>query len=251
MRLSDESHWRRLSEALDLYSDWFRMRLETKEEAVGQRVPGIGKGNPAWESTSPQWYDDEIGMDVRAWNLLPYIDGLDQVKLNQLLSDGRSMIPSLSERIAARELTVGLMRDWGRFCALAGVLRSLDEHQSDVGHARSAEAGGKAVASEAHRRWFAHYFVRAYQRGQREIAEEKVERLIQDIIDNKLSVGQDYSTLWFHRFLYINNFKPSNIKFRKLRDAYKEHELSVKEMRRLVLKGTEGLPPVDLQFPDP
>lgn len=236
--MTDESFWRRMQLRFDALSSLFDMRLETVEEAVGHEET-IGD-KEEWVSDAPHWNGQ------RAWLLLPYIDPLDQARLQEQIDIGRSLVPSIHERLRKRELSPSFLHDWGRFCTAAGLIEFIYFSNTSIGHRRSALAGGKAKIddTEAHQRWFAHYFLRHYRRGRRKEAEKAVERLVTAIIDDAITVPAGWDVKWFEGYLAAPTYK-------KLKPAFDEHSLSVRRMKELAAMGTEGIPPVHLEIPDP
>lgn len=232
--MSDESLWSRMQLRFDSLSSLFDMRLETRDEAVGSQV---GRD---WVSAAPRW-DGQ-----RAWLLLPYVDAIDQVRLQEQIDVGRGLVPSIHERLRKQELSPSFLHDWGRFCAAAGLIELIYFSNTSVGHRRSALAGGKAKIDdvEAHQRWFAHYFLRCYKRGQREEAEKAVERLVNAIIDDRVTVPAGWDVKWFESYLVAP-------KYTSLKPAFNERSLSVRRMKQLAAMGTEGIPPIDFEIPDP
>lgn len=223
------------------------MRLETEEEAVGKEVSPDkqkpGKKKRIWRSTTPHWLDDEIGLSVKAWLIIPYVDGLDQEALKEYQEAGRNLLHLVEKDIEDRNLTTELLSRWGALNMYAGALQIVHFSDTTIGHKRSALAGGEARIdnTEAHQRWFAHYFLRNYERGKRKQAEESVERLINAIIADEISVPEGWDVKWFESYLMPE-------KFEKLRPAFREHALSVRRMRELCTLGAKGIPPVDLRF---
>ncbi|WP_273786276.1 hypothetical protein [Brucella intermedia] len=242
--MNDESYWSRIQLQFDSLSSLFDMRLETMAEAVGHEEEPTG-GKRRWVSDAPRWNGR------RAWLLLPYIDALDQARLREQIEIGRELIQSIHERLQKRELSSSFLHDWGRFRAAAGLIEFIYFSDTSTGHRRSAIAGGKAKIDdvEAHQRWFAHYFLRNYKRGQRKGAEKSVERLVNAIIDGKVAVPAGWDVKWFENYLVLDN--PKSPAYETLKPAFDEHSLSVTAMRKLVAMGAEGIPPIDLEFPDP
>lgn len=238
--MTDDSFWQRMQLQFDGLSSLFDMRLETQGEAVGHQEGAVGKAETAWVDDAPRW-DGR-----RAWLLLPYIDALDQTRLKEAIDIGRGLVASIHERLKKRELTPSFLHDWGRFCAAAGLIEFIYFSETSIGHKRSAQAGGKARIddAEAHQRWFAHYFLRHYKRGQRAEAERAVERLINAIVEDGVAVPDGWDVKWFESYL-----EPPG--YAELKPAFSEHSLSVKRMRELAAMDTGGIPPVDLETPDP
>ncbi len=144
----DAVKWGELQQEFRELSELFtNMRLETKEEAVGKSAMSTSKAGRSvweWEDQGPKWYDgeDDVKVSVKPWLMIPYVDALDQSTLKNLLEFGQSLIPLLEERIAARELSVEFLVDWGRFCAVSGALELVYGSKTDIGRLR--EARGEA-----------------------------------------------------------------------------------------------------------
>lgn len=236
--MTDESFWRRMQLRFDAISSLFDMRLETQAEAVGHEE-AIGD-NEEWVSDAPRW-DGQ-----RAWLLLPYINALDQARLQEQIDIGRGLVPSIHERLRKRELSPSFLYDWGRFCAAAGLIEFINFSNTSIGHRRSALAGGKARIddAEAHQRWYAHYFLKHYRRGRRKEAEKAVERLVNAIIEDRVVVPAGWDVKWFESYLVAPSYT-------ELKPAFDEHSLSVRRMKELAAMGAEGIPPVDLEIPAP
>lgn len=238
--MSNESFWRRMQLRFDALSSLFDMRLETRAEAVGHEDATDRKAKKVWVDDAPRW-DGQ-----RAWLLLPYIDALDQARLQEQIEIGRGLVSSIQERLKKRELSPSFLHDWGRFCAAAGLVEFIYFSNTSIGHRRSALAGGKAKIddAEAHQRWFAHYFLQRYRRGRRKETEEAVERLLNAIIEDKVTVPAGWDVKWFESYLMAPEYT-------SLKPAFDEHSLSVRRMKELVAMGAEGIPPIDLEIPDP
>jgi hypothetical protein len=242
---SEKALWSRLELRFQESRDFFDMRLETRAEAVGKREKRPGSKKLEWQNTAPRWEDQ------KAWMLLPYIDALDQQRLQTLLVEGRKLVPTVSEHFEKRELSPRFLHDWGQFCAIAGALELVYSSETDVGHLRSAIAGGAAKTedTEAHQRWFSHYFLKRYRRGERPAAEKAVVRLVNAIVDGDIELPAGYDVGWFEDFLILDRAR--GVEYASLRPAYGEHSLSVGRMKELIKAGTTGIPPIDLEIPDP
>lgn len=235
--------WSKLEFDLSEFRDLFNMFLETKQEAIGERIsPGNRKtGRKAkWRDTAPRWEDDEHGRSVRAWSMIPYVDALDQESLQQRLEAGKHLLASVEQRIAARELTPELLYEWGLLNRWAGALQLVYHAKPDVGRLRESTDN-----LDAHKRWFAHYFLRIYKHGQMEHARSKMESFINTVFD-ELPEGDERD--WFSRFL---SDVPSDSQegARRLTGAFED--LSATEMKRLVEQPAGDLPSLDLDFPPP
>ncbi len=239
--------WSQIEFDLSEFRDLMHMRLESEEEAIGEKISQGEK--TVWQDTAPRWEDPKIGVSVRPWLMIPYIKAIDQETLQLSLDAGKRLLVEIEPRIAARELSSELLHYWGLLTKWAGALQLVYFSKSDVGHQRSALAGGDARINDprAHRRWFAHYFLKLYKRGNREKAEQAFEGLVNAIIDGPIEQPFGYDVKWFEAYLNLQN--PNAPAYGKLRPAFKE--LSAKRMRDLLVVGTEGIPPIDLEFPDP
>ncbi len=241
--MKDESYWSLMQLQFDSLSSLFDMRLETMEEAVGHEEEQIGLKR-RWVSDAPRWNGQ------RAWLLLPYIDALDQARIQEQIEIGRELVLSIHERLQKRDRSPSFLHDWGRFRAAAGLIEFIYFSDTSAGHRRSAIAGGNAKINdaEAHQRWFAHYFLREYKRGRRKEAEKSVERLINAIVDGEVGVPHEWDVKWFESYLILDPKSPG---YATLKPAFDEHSLSVTAMRKLVAMGAEDIPPINLEFPDP
>ncbi|GGA91235.1 hypothetical protein GCM10011491_19050 [Brucella endophytica] len=221
------------------------MRLETEEEAIGEKL-----SNGQWRDKSPRWEDEDVGQVVRAWNLLPYVDALDQDEINDRIQRAKRLIPDLTHYFENRILTPAFMKMWGSFCSAAGTVEFLYFQTSDVGRKRSAKAGGDKVRKRSgdHKRWLAHYLLRFYEgRGGRGKAEFAVEQLIKGIINRTVPV--DWDLEWFEHFLDFR--KEADQNYAGLRMVYRERDFPLAEMRRLILQDPGDIPPLDLNLPVP
>lgn len=260
LAMSDDDYWRSLEFQLGELRDLFAMRIETKTDAVGERrddaVEASSKStgrqaNPkpaSWAAKTPLW-NDEFG-EVRPWLLVPYVDGIDYEDLRYNITLVFPLLEEAAAAVANRHVTPKFLAQWGALNYVGGQISTVYGARPTVGHARSAMAGGQArkIASDDHKRWFAHYFLRVYRRGNRADVEEAIEELIRNIIDRKVQVNPWTNLLWFHQFL---DLKAKGTSYRRLRPAFNEDSLSIRTMRDLVAQGSEGLPPVDLEFREP
>lgn len=243
-KISAAGYWSRIEMMFGSLSILFDMEFETEQQAVGEKVR-TKTGKREWLSNEPRWDG------VRSWLLLPYIHALDERRLREQFEIGRTLAPKIREHIVKRELSLEFLDEWGRFRAASGLLEFLYESKTSIGHQRSAYAGGEAKReiSEEHQRWFAYYFLRKYKRGQRPEAEAAVVAFINAIVEGGIDAGSHHDVKWFEQFLHLDDAHSAN--YLTLREAYKENHLSVKLMKELVARGPEGIPPVDLEFPDP
>lgn len=242
-KMPEEKLWAKLQARFDELRDLFSMRPETRAEAFGEKRPSAKGDKEEWIDTAPRW-DGQ-----RAWLLLPYIDALDQDAIVEQLEAGKELRDYISLCLQRRELSVSFLYAWGRFCTAAGLLERVYLSETNIGYQRSAKAGGDAKyeISNAHERWFAHYFLRLYKRGNREQAEKAIENFINGIADGNIAMPTEYELTWFEYFLDIDSKGGRS----PLRDAFRERKFSVSTMKKLVAQGAEGIPPVDLEFPEP
>ena len=260
-----EAEWKelewRFSELRDVVEN---CRLETREEAVGVQIPGGGKRkHKKWKPTTSEWHDEEIGFPVRAWNLVPYIDALDQTMLHDRLEAARRLIPELRGHFAERKMTLSFLRAWGLFCEYAGAINLVYLSEPNVGHARSA-VGGARDNLDRHRVWFAHYYLRSFeQHRNNERARYDVQRLVNAKLHELKKANEDAELAeWLERFLTpkAEDEKVSDPEDEKVPDPEDEErpltrefqrELSKAKMQVLVNEPTEGLPPLNWDFPFP
>src|SRR5688572_19905230 len=135
--------------------------LLTLQVRARARVSAAAKEDGKWKDNAPQWYDDDLGSAARSWLLIPYIHSMDREHLQEQQEFGRSLIPSLDHYFEHRVLSLEFVRDWGAFCAAAGALRLAYFSEPDPGRSRQAEASRETNNLDNHRRWFAHYYLRA------------------------------------------------------------------------------------------
>lgn len=235
--------WSKIEFDLSEFRDLLQMRLETKEEAIGERIlPANRKaGKKAeWRDTAPRW-EDEHGKSVRPWLMIPYIDAIDQASLQECLEAGKRVLASVEMRISSRELSPELLHEWGLLSRWAGALQLIYQARPDVGRLREGTDN-----LDAHKRWFADYFLRVYRHGKLHEARDEMERFINTIIE-KLPPGSERS--WFDRFL---SDEPSDYleNARRLTGAFRE-DLSVAQMKRLIKQPADNIPALDLDFPPP
>jgi hypothetical protein len=243
--MSDDDIWRSLEGMYHELRDVLEMRLETKVEAVGTKEDG------KWKDNAPQWYDDDLGSAARSWLLIPYIHSMDREHLQEQQEFGRSLIPSLDHYFEHRVLSLEFVRDWGAFCAAAGALRLAYFSEPDPGRSRQAEASRETNNLDNHRRWFAHYYLRARPMcGSDEAARDVIEKLIVEITNGDRVIGSNTDLKWFDRFLNHDGDRDTNPNYDKLTKEFHE-KLTKRKMEELAQQPTEGLPPLDLEITVP
>lgn len=262
--MENEEMWRCLELQFSDYADLFGiMRLETKEEALGHKLKDGKSRNSRsskWCSDDPTWHDEDLGMAVRSWLLIPYIAALDQSHLLAAIDRGRALIPSLREHLDMRRLTPSFLKDWGYFCEAAGALQLVYFSDRDLGRGREAIGGSKNNLL-AQRVRFSHYVLRARKEFMTfERARLSVEKLINDIVDGNIVIHPDLFTVhWFERMLNIPSvdplsvdFKPSSVKRRKRYPLTKSFRiLTKKRMEVLVRDASVDVPHLDWDLPEP
>lgn len=234
--------WSKLEFDLSEFRDLFNMRLETKEEAIGERV---SRGNrktgkkAKWRHTAPRWEAEDHGKSVRAWLIISYVDAIDQESLQECLEAGKRLLPSVEQRFAAKDLTPELLNEWGLLNRWAGAIQLAYHAKSDAGRLRGNDS------LEGHKRWYAHYFLRIYKHGQIENARDEMERFINTVFD-ELPEGDEKD--WFKRY-----FSDSPSDFlegaRRLTGAFRQ--LSAAELKRVVKLPAGDIPSLELDFPPP
>lgn len=247
--ISDEDYWESIEFALSEISDLLDMRFETRIEAIGKQVlPADAKAGKTAKSkgTTPTWDDPEAGGPVKAWNLLPYVDALDQIDVYERFEIAASLLTSVERRISARELSPSFLHEWGLLNRYAGAIDLIYHSETDVGRLRQALAGGKASEKvwEEHLRWYSFCFLhteaenrRLRESGKREFVEDAVVERIQGIIDGEFELPSGYNVEWFRCFLGSDG---------TLNWQFAQNRLSRPKMKELVGKGTTGIPPIDL-----
>ena len=180
--------WIRLDHEFDEMREFLlNLHLETKDEAIGQKINSKNAKDKRWVDTAPRAFDDEVGMDVRRWFMIPYIDALDQDALKECISNGRALLKRMEAALKSRQLDYHFLRLWGDLDSILGGLRLIYFSEPNIGHARSSQEGGKGSAKR--KRWFAHYLLRAYSgRGSRVNTTLRVERLVNYLIDGHIQL---------------------------------------------------------------
>lgn len=236
--------WSELEFDLSEIRDLLNMRLETKQEAVGVRVSTANRrtGKKAvWRDTTARWADPDIGMSVRAWNVLPYIDAIKQAELQEQIELGKRLVPTIDKCLAAREFSSELLRTWGLLNRVAGAVYLVYRSQSDVGRQREASEN-----LDAHRRWFAHYYRKISPARKREDALEIMESFINSVV-RRLPDGEQRQ--WFDQFL-SDKASESLDNARRLTKAFRG-KLSAKEIAKLDSEPLNSVPQFALGLPPP
>lgn len=242
--ISDEDYWQSIEFSLSEIRDLFRLPIETREEAVLKKKAHIG------EQKARGNYNKNRNNDVETQKI-PYIDGIDYEDLYDEVRLTSPILASVEMDVKNQGLTPSFVSRWGAVNRVAGAIGVIYGVASKPGYAHAGYAGGKAKsdASEAHKRWYAHYFLRIYERGQWKHTEKTIERLINAIIDGEIPAPVGYDVKWFEAILQVDD--PKSLDYLRVRPAFRRRKLSTPKMEELVAAGIEGIPPVDLQIPYP
>lgn len=232
--------WSKLEFDLSEFHDLFHMLHETKQEAKGREI-SRGKAKGEWLDTAPRWEDEEHGEAVRPWLMIPHVDAVDHEAIGERLKAGRRLLASVEQRIAARELSPELLHAWGLLNRWAGTLQFVYQMEPD---ARQLRAGDKNL--DAHKRWFAHYYLMIEPRPKRDAALEVMEKFVNSIVKN-LPKGPERQ--WFSKFLgQVESDSLENS--RRLTKAFRG-KLSVPEMEKLADQPLDAVPEFALTYPHP
>lgn len=247
MAISDEDYWESIEFALSEIRDLLNMRFETRIEAIGKPVLPPEKDKAAkWKSAPPIWNDPEVRGPVRAWNLLPYVDALDQIDVLERFEVAASLLASVERRISARELSPSFLHEWGLLNRYAGAIDLIYHSETDVGRLRQALAGRDAseIVTDEHLRWYSFCYLHAEaekrrikESSKRVFVEDAVVERIQGIIDGEFELPPSYDVEWFRCFFGADG---------TLHWELAQNRLSRPQMKKLVGKGTTGIPPIDL-----
>lgn len=232
--------WSRIEFDLSEFRDLFHMRLETKDEAKGRKFRLRG-GKAEWRDTAPRWEDEELGEPVRPWLMIPHVDAVDHEAIRERLEAGKHLLDSVEQRIATRELTPELFHEWGLLNRWAGAIQLVYHMEPD---ARQLRAGDDNL--DAHKRWFARYYLQIQPRPRRDDALELMEQFVNSIIKG-LPDGAERQ--WFLKFLGPSK-SDSLAGSRRLTKAFRE-KLSVPDMEKLAAQPLGAIPPFALAYPHP
>lgn len=239
----DDKFWTKIEFSLAEIRDLLRMQIESREDAVGKRIKPRKKHKKAvWDDTTAPWPDEDLGLKVRPWLLIPYVDAIDQDMLNERLETAKRLLTSVEQRIATRELSPELLHEWGLLCGCAGALEIVYHARPDVGQLRQGFDN-----LHAHRYWFASYFLRIYRHGEMEESKDMMELFINSIF-KELPDGDDKD--WFGRFLSKKRSERWQGAYR-LTGAFRD-DLSAADMKELIKRpAPQNIPSLNLDFPLP
>lgn len=232
--------WSKLEFDLSEFRDLFHMLHETKQEAKGQKI-SLGDKKEDWLDTAPRWEDAEHGEALRPWLMLSHVDAIDHDAVRERLEAGRRLLVSVEQRMAARKLTPELLHEWGLLNRWAGALQLVYQMEPD---ARQLRAGDYNL--DAHKRWFAHYYLTIQPRPKRDDALEAMEDFVNTIVKG-LPDGPERQ--WFLKFLgpvESDSLENSH----RLTKAFRE-KLFVPEMQKLTAQPLDAVPPFALAYPPP
>lgn len=236
---SDDDHlWQRLEEIWRImHDDLMGVHFETEEEAL--------------EKVYRKALDPE---DLRLDSLFVarYRETDDRENLLAFHQRGLKALGSTEIAIQAHRLSTEFMTEWSVLLGCHGyVTAAVMARGPDVEGKRAGLAGGQAVSVMAQRIWFSHYFLENYTRS---VGRAAIEYAIEQLV-NQLASGQhnfDAPTRqFFSGMLQGVDGKSSDELHRPLKNTYRENRLSIREMRRLVLLPTTGIPLLTPKLPLP
>lgn len=221
---SDELLWQEFREEFEDLRDLIEtVRVETREEAVGQ--------------TFPRWADPEIGT-VPAWLLVPYRNDADADRVKSWHEAARSLIPTLEWSLKEQSLTLEFARAGGTFCRAASIVETAYLSEGDeVPAKRSGRAGAKAVTKHAQRKWVAHLLKRL-DAMTRKHAEIQIVKIINAILSaQKFPPGFDAE--WFESMLDQKG---------NLKTSYGHRHFYKRRMMVLLRESTDDIPEIPIGF---
>lgn len=156
------------------------------------------------------------------------------------------LIPPLAVLFSERSSSPSFIRLWGDFCRMAG--------EMDLVFDRKEKRHGQWQAQAKHEQlqWYAHYYLRERKNHKNAIETEKaICRLINAILDGKISEPIGFGVDWFETMLDLSGSVESNINYAKLTTAFTQKRLSTNQMKQLIRRPTKSLPPLSLKIPRP
>ncbi|QRY67287.1 hypothetical protein JVX98_23365 [Ensifer sp. PDNC004] len=231
---TENAFWAKIQVEFGELRDLFSMHFETQAEGIGQRIATTKTKSgrkSEWRDTAPHWHDEEVGQSVRSWQMIPYVDAIDQELLCEHFEAGRRLIPQVEQGIAARKMTFEFFEQWGSLNRCGGAVRIVYFARPDVGRLRE---GSDNLA--AHRRWFAHQFLKARVGKSKSVAMDEMEEFVNATIV-RLDGGE---RVWFARFLSEKE-ADSRENARRLTKAFMQN-LSISDMQKLDRAPWDGVP---------
>lgn len=227
--LNDKHFWERIEEMWTiLEGDLRRTRFETEEEALSGKYRN---------SLDP---DD---MRVDSMFVARFRESDDRENLDHFRDRGLKAAYAVEKLILRRKVTVKLIEQWSIMVSCHGFMTaSVMARGNDAHRRRAGKAGGAAVANvfkEQQQQWFAHYFLQGYEgRGSRARTEDRVEKLVNDIVTGSIAVPNGTNLEFFEGMLQAGGKRGA----RHLKSYFRDTKLSVPTMRKLVTKSSRGLP---------
>lgn len=157
---------------------------------------------------------------------------------------GKAQIPRLEKLFRERHLNFEFVQAWGvLMCAFGHTLNYVMDGSKLLESERAAAVSAQRRSLIDQRRWLAHIMLPlAQKRSMRGRAEELAVDQIRRIIGGKGIGG--FPPEWFASLLATGN----NGKKTHLKTTFQQTKFSVKEMKELVKRGTQGLPPIENLF---
>jgi hypothetical protein len=234
----DEEHlWERLDEILRaIRDDLLNVHFETEEEAVAQVYR---------KSLDP----DDMRFD--SWNVARFRETDDRDNLLHFYDLALAALSEVEVAIRERSLSAPFINQWSVLLSCHGFISSaIMARGDDMQSRRAGIKGGETHAVQAQQQWFSHYYLRARARGlSRDDAERAVEKLVNAILDGDVEMGLEFPVEWFEKLLNLKNRGDSH--YGRLTKSFRQRGLSEIEMKRLVTRPTNSLPPLDLKLPAP
>ena len=152
-RQTEDERWQNLRNTFLEYRDFLAgLRLETQEEARGHLVKGKAI------SKAPQWYDQEVGKEVKAWSLVNFISEHEYEHLAAKLEIARELQPSLQELFSRNGTSPEFLQKWGAFSNCVGALMAVsDAKPENIQAYRRSLYGSEAQAGRAQVKWYLHW----------------------------------------------------------------------------------------------
>lgn len=225
--------------------DLLGARFEEKEEA-------LKKSKDEQKDAKESRYLD--------WSLIRFRQTDDHGQLRYFHELGLEALALTESALKTRRLDQQFIYNWGMLSACHGyVMCAVLATGNDLASLRAGLASRKSNNLDAHRRWFAHYYLRERPScANREETEERIERLVHAITDGIVLEIPPEDQTWFEKFLSLNRnvaqkggVQEVNPRYGRLTKAFKHKKLTEIEMKKLVKLPTDGLPPIDLDIPPP
>ena len=179
----------------------------------------------------------------------------DQDQIAYFHDLGRRSLDLVEDLIERREWTPVLAHHWSILMFAHGfVMPSAFALDNDLNSERAGAASRAKNSREPHRRWFAHYCLRAYERHRNQgAAEGEVETLLRAILDGKMPALGGFTLDWFKMMVSYPEDPKTKVKGTtpQLTYLFRSKRLSLGQMRELAKLPTNDLPPLNLSIPHP